>query len=270
MQLKCVYFSPTHRTEHITYGIAERLASRQPELFDHIFKIDMTAKKCRADELVFDESDYLVIGVPVYAGRVPNILLPFLEAMTGNGAKAIAIVTYGNRHFDDALIELSDLLRRRGFHVMAAGAFIGQHSFSETLAAGRPDQKDFEAVDAFVNALLEKGNAPLVIESVAGELPVRPYYRPRNAAGEPMPFKGIKPVIDEALCTACGLCEAICPMAALTVTAHAEVTGACIKCCGCVKSCPTNAITFRDPYFEEHRIDLEKTYDRRKEPIWFL
>ncbi|MBS7525066.1 4Fe-4S binding protein [Fusibacter paucivorans] len=270
MQLKCVYFSPTERTKTVVREIADRLVRAQPNLFENVVYCDITPKPRRNSALSFEPSDYVIFGLPVYAGRVPNVLLSFLETMTGNSAAAVAVVTYGNRHFDDALIELSDLLRRKNFNVIGAGAFIGQHSFSKTLAAGRPDQQDLLALDAFALDLLAKGQVPLVIESIEGSLPVRPYYRPRNAAGEPMPFKGIKPVIDTTACTACGICAARCPMGSLTVEGHASVTGACIKCCSCVVHCPVNAVRFDDPYFEEHRLDLEKTYAKRKDPVWFL
>ena len=83
---------------------------------------------------IFFRKDIVIVGVPVYAGRVPNVLLKYLNTMSGNGALAIAVVLYGNRNYDDALLELKDILEANGFKVIAGGAFIGEHAFSKTLA----------------------------------------------------------------------------------------------------------------------------------------
>lgn len=53
----------------------------------------------------------MIAAVPVYAGRVPNVLLKYLNSMQGYGAKAVPLVLYGNRDYDDALVELTDILR---------------------------------------------------------------------------------------------------------------------------------------------------------------
>ena len=82
--------------------------------------------------------------MPVIAGRVPNVLLKFLDTLQGGGALAVPVVLYGNRNFDDALIELRNILQDRGFYAIGAAAFIGEHSFSRILAAGRPDSSDLE------------------------------------------------------------------------------------------------------------------------------
>ena len=71
------------------------------------------------------------------------------------------MVCYGNRNFDDSLVELRDLLEADGFRTVAAGAFIGEHSFSTTLAAGRPDQTDLERAARFADGILEKLSKPL-------------------------------------------------------------------------------------------------------------
>ncbi len=73
---------------------------------------------------------------------MPNVLLKYLETVKGDGAAAMPVVTFGNRAFDDSLIELRDILRDNGFRPFAAAAFVGEHSFSTTLAAGRPDVDD--------------------------------------------------------------------------------------------------------------------------------
>lgn len=55
----------------------------------------------------------------------------------------------GNRNYDDALIELRNILEQDGFRTVAGGAFVSEHSFSKTLAAGRPDAKDLASMQEF-------------------------------------------------------------------------------------------------------------------------
>jgi DUF1009 family protein len=98
------------------------------------------------------------IGVPVYAGRVPNVLLKYLNSIIGNAALAIPVVVYGNRNYDDALIELKDILELKGFKVIGGGAFIGEHAFSRTLANNRPDEKDMDIAREFANQNMYSGS----------------------------------------------------------------------------------------------------------------
>ena len=135
-----VYFSGTGTTERTVTHIAGELARL---LAAPCRSLDFTRPQARQQELNFCQSDLVVLGTPVYAGRVPNVLLPFLrEKVRGGGALAVPVVLFGNRNYDDALIELRDILQQDGFRCVAAGAFVGEHSFSRTLGAGRPDDGD--------------------------------------------------------------------------------------------------------------------------------
>ena len=134
MELKkiwAVYFSGTGTTrrtvEHIACGLAEKLSLP-------VEKVDFSRPPVRQQELRFDGADLVVLGTPVYAGRVPNVLLPFLqEKIVGGGALAVPVVLFGNRAYDDALMELRNILAADGLHPVAAAAFVGEHSFSRVL-----------------------------------------------------------------------------------------------------------------------------------------
>ena len=129
-----VYFSGTGTTERTVRSVAGELARM---LSVPCRSFDFTRPQARQKELSFCERDLVVFGTPVYAGRVPNVLLPYLrEKVRGGGALAVPVVLFGNRNYDDALIELRDLLQADGFGCIAAGAFVGEHSFSRTLGAG--------------------------------------------------------------------------------------------------------------------------------------
>ena len=193
-----VYFSGTGTTERTVTHIAGELARL---LAAPCRSLDFTRPQVRQQELDFSQSDLVVLGTPVYAGRVPNVLLPFLrEKIRGGGALAVPVVLFGNRNYDDALIELRDILQQDGFRCVAAGAFVGEHSFSRTLGAGRPDDGDMAGQAAFAREICEKlagqagtENTPV---AVRGETPIRPYYTPRDRHGNPINILKVKPKTD--------------------------------------------------------------------------
>ncbi|HHY91217.1 MAG TPA: ferredoxin, partial [Clostridiales bacterium] len=125
-KISTFYFSATGTTKKIVSEIANKIA----EKLNHeatVNHIDFTPPHCRKEPVSFSEKDIVIVGVPVYAGRVPNVLLKYLNTISGNGALAVAVVLYGNRNYDDALIELKDILEADGFQVIAGAAFIGEH-----------------------------------------------------------------------------------------------------------------------------------------------
>src|SRR5665648_919822 len=138
-EINTLYFSGTGTTRKVVLSLAKSLAAKTEEPVK-CRNIDFSLPEARKQAPCFTETDLVIVGIPVYAGRVPNVLLKYLNSVKGNGANAVAVVLYGNRDFDDALIELKDILSENGFKVIAAGAFIGEHSFSKILAKGRPDE----------------------------------------------------------------------------------------------------------------------------------
>ena len=154
-KINTLYFSATGTTEKIVTGIAAKIAAHYGSEIT-INNIDFTLPAARENAISFDEDTLVIAGVPVYAGRVPNVLLKFLNKISGNGATAVAVVLYGNRDYDDALIEFRDILKADGFNVVAGGAFIGEHSFSTTLGGNRPDKQDMKAATDFADKIYDK------------------------------------------------------------------------------------------------------------------
>ena len=117
-----VYFSPTGNAGKITNAIAGTIASKPGA---PLKKDDLTLPHIRRGVRSYSPGDLVVFGIPVYAGRIPNKLLPAVQTLfEGNGALAIPVVTFGNRSFDNALIELRIELEQHGFHTVAGGAFV--------------------------------------------------------------------------------------------------------------------------------------------------
>lgn len=270
MELKkiwAVYFSGTGTTrrtvERIASGLAEKLALL-------VEKIDFSCPQVRQQELRFDAADLVVFGTPVYAGRVPNVLLPFLqEKIVGGGALAVPVVLFGNRAYDDALMELRNILAADGLHPVAAAAFVGEHSFSRTLGQGRPNENDEALMDEFAaktaDLVRRLPAAPEKPVAVGGQEPLRPYYTPRDRAGNPINILKVKPKTDMTRCGGCGLCAEMCPMGSIDPTDVSAVRGICIKCCACVKGCPTGAKYFDDAGYLYHQHELEVQYARPAE-----
>ena len=271
-KIHALYFSGTGTTEKIVKTLAQGLAEKLEVGVDYI---NFTVPKGREVEQQFGADELVIVGVPVYAGRVPNVLLPYLtEKLHGNGGMAIPIVLFGNRNFDDGLIELRNILEKNGMHTVAGAGFVGEHAFSRTLGAGRPDAADLAELDAFVQATVEKichlehvPNEPIVVR---GEDPIRPYYTPRDRHGNPVNILKVKPLTDLDKCTQCGLCAKLCPMGSIDKTDASLITGICIKCCACVKKCPMDAKYYTDEKYLYHQHELEEQFERRAEPEWFV
>ena len=270
MELKkiwAVYFSGTGTTrrtvERIACGLAEKLSLP-------VEKVDFSRPPVRQQELRFDAADLVVLGTPVYAGRVPNVLLPFLQKkIAGGDALAVPVVLFGNRNYDDALIELRNILAADGLHPVAAAAFVGEHSFSRVLGQGRPNETDEALMDEFAaktaDLVRRLPAAPEKPVAVRGQELLRPYYTPRDRAGNPINILKVKPKTDMTRCGGCGLCAEICPMGSIDPTDVSAVRGICIKCCACVKGCPTGAKYFDDAGYLYHRHELEAQYARPAE-----
>ncbi|MEY8295535.1 MAG: EFR1 family ferrodoxin [Emergencia timonensis] len=261
-----VYFSPTGNTDQAVSHLADALRDK---LKCPIEKYDFTLPASREAVPAFAAGDLVVFGTPVYAGKVPNKLLPFIQnSFKGNGAAAIPVVTFGNRSFDNGLAELTQSLKNNGFRIISAAAVASQHAFSDSLAAGRPDQEDLKLLSelAVKTAAKLAADGELQPVSVPGDAEAA-YYRPLGLDGQPAVFLKAKPETDTTKCTNCGICARNCPMGSISPEEPSEVTGICIKCHACVHKCPENAKYFDDPAFLSHKAMLEKNFQRRAETL---
>lgn len=266
-----IYYSATGTTQKIVSYIGENIAKKLNVDFE---KYNFTLPKKREGILEFKENDLVICGTPTYAGRIPNVMLPYYKNnIKANGALAIPVVLYGNRNFDDSLIELRNTMQENGFYTIAGAGFIGEHAFSYTLGAGRPDDKDMAIAAEFVDKVVEKiknmTDIPKEPIKVRGNDPIRPYYMPKDKNEHAIDILKVKPKVDTSKCTNCKTCAHVCPLASIDFDDITKYVGKCIKCDACIKKCPEHCRYYDDEGFLYHQHDLEDEFKRRAEPELF-
>lgn len=213
MKAAVIYFSPTGGTERVAQLIASRL---------HAEALDVTVFDY---DLSYDEDSLIFFCFPVYGGRIPSVMYKRMAGIRGLGAAAVPVAVYGNRAVDDALMEMGDLLRDKGFRVVGGGAMIAPHSLNRRIGADRPDEADAAKLFAFVDALIAKERLGVVA------LPGSHDYKKYN--GLPLhPVSGKE-------CSGCGTCAQECPTQAIDPgDPQKPDTAKCISCMRCVSVCP--------------------------------
>ncbi|OLR56051.1 hypothetical protein BHK98_08245 [Hornefia porci] len=297
-KIAAAYFSAAGGTKEVTERIAAKLAEQYAAETGEIGNenagrdaaetgetgapevrtVDFTLPCARTETFVFDRETLVVFGTPTYAGRVPNKVLPMIrELFRGNGAQAVAVVTFGNRNFDSSLTELTQELSGLGFVPVAGAAVACRHVFSKKIAPGRPDAEDLAKVDRFAEQVKTKlddasaaGMGTAEIALIAGREEVGPYYTPLGRDGLPAKFLKAKVQTNLIKCDDCGICARVCPLGSIDVMETSRVPGICIKCHACVVNCPQGAKYFGDTAFLSHVAYLEEHCQRRAEPEFFL
>ena len=261
--MKLVCFSPTGTTKAVLRGIARGLDQRTAGI------IDITNPDARIQHLQTSEHELLVVAVPVYMGRVPALLSDWLQAIQARNTPAVCVVVYGNRAYDDALLELRNTLTSRGCVPIAAAAYVGEHSFSSSempTAEGRPDTSDLRHAQDFGRRVLEKVRSASSIDHVSG-IDVPGNY-PYGGVTELWSVDFIE-VSDD--CTQCGICAGGCPVGAIDRDDSRLVDKElCFTCCACIKNCPEGARTTKPGQVMDAAIRLNELYAERKEPESFL
>lgn len=253
MKLYNIVFSPTGGTKKVADCLTGALEG-------DVITVDLTDSKQDLNAVSLTKEDAAVISVPSYGGRVPAVAAERLGVVHGNGARAILVCVYGNRAYEDTLVELEDAAKQAGFQVIAAVAAIAEHSIARQFAAGRPDAQDTAQLSDFARQTQHK-----LSEADASE-PTIPGNRPyKKAGGVSMVPKATKE------CTNCGACAAACPVQAIDKENPKKVDEkACISCMRCIAVCPHGARKVNPVMLSAASLMLKKVCSERKECELFL
>ena len=253
MKLYDIVFSPTGGTKKVADYLTDALEG-------DVTTVDLTDSKQNFNAVSLTKEDIAVISVPSYGGRVPAVAVERLGMVHGNDARTVLVCVYGNRAYEDTLVELEDAAKQAGFQVIAAVTAIAEHSIARQFATGRPDAQDAEQLSDFAKQIQHKLSVADASEpAIPGN---RPY---KKAGGASMVPKATKE------CTNCGVCAAECPVQAIDKDDPKKVDEkACISCMRCIAVCPQGARKINPVMLSAASLMLKKVCSERKECELFL
>ena len=243
-----IIFSPTGGTEKVAHLLG-RQWSENP------VKIDLSDARTDFSQCVISEEDQVLVAMPSFGGRAPAVAMERLKQIAGNGAKCTLVCVYGNREYEDTLVEMEDAAKECGFRVIAAVAAVAEHSILPQYAANRPDASDEKQLAGFAAQIAGKDSE---ITSLPGN---RPYKKSGGAGLVPKPTKE---------CVKCGLCAEKCPVQAIDPASFAADAKKCIGCMRCVKQCPKNARRVNGLMVSIAGMAIKKACSVRKESELYL
>ena len=238
-----IVFSPTGGTEKVVHILGGHWS-------ENTVKIDLSDAKTDFSKCIIGKEDPVLIAMPSFGGRAPAVAIERLKQIAGNGAKCTLVCVYGNRAYEDTLVEMEDAAKESGFQVVAAVAAVAEHSIMPQYAAGRPDASDKKQLEQFAEQIAGKTKA---VVSIPGN---RPYKKAGGA--------GLVPKVGKN-CTKCGLCAESCPVQAIDPASFTADAKKCISCMRCVKQCPEKARNVNGAMVSIAAMAIKKACSVRKE-----
>lgn len=245
------FFSPTGGTKKAGKRFCEGIS-------ENVKTIDLGLRNKAVEKA---ECELVVVAVPVFGGRIPAMVAEKLNELDGKGKKAVTLVVYGNRAYEDALLELNNVMDERGFQIIASAALVAQHSMAPEVGKGRPDEQDRTDILDFAGKVLDKMNKGIETSiKVPGNYPYKD--------GMSMP---VTPISLPA-CNQCGKCADVCPTGAIQLDNGAIVTNPekCILCMACVSECQEHARILPPSLQEKMEQMLGALKSVRRENEYFL
>lgn len=232
--VQTIFFSPTGNTKQICSRIAFGLGGKMVD------PINLTNSNVRTKEKIELIGDLIIIGTPVYVGRIPQQILEPLEKLKGKNQWCVIVAVNGGVQAGTVLAELTAILKTQNFRILAAANITGVHSFIHEgfpLGKGRPDNNDLIKLQRFTQSILDKlADDPQEISfpdpNIDYTLP-HPQVRAKILADPPEK--------DDDICIECRECYAHCPNDAIDFTTLHIDDQKCIRCFACVRICAWNA-----------------------------
>jgi len=241
-----IYFSPTANTKKSVDAMASSIGS--------VFQDYDITSEAETTQCVLTTDDFAIIGAPVYGGRIAKAAAARLSLFKGNKTPCIVVVTYGNRHYDDALLELADMAEAQGFVIKGAAALVGRHTYGN-IQTNRPDLNDLDADKKFAREAKENKNRNI---QISGN---RPYKDGGNGGS-------FRPLTSKA-CVSCGLCAENCPTQAIAADFRA-INDNCISCFRCIRNCPVKAKNMDTEAYLSFAASFSEKLKNRRENEYFL
>lgn len=248
-----VVFSPTGGTMRVAQAVTKGWNKE-------VTTVDLTDTAQDFSQYVFQPDDLLLIAIPSYGGRVPALAADRIAKIHGNDARCVLVCVYGNRAYEDTLVEMQDIAQACGLRPIAAIAAVAEHSILHQYATGRPDADDLPVLQSYSSKILQK------FQSGKHSALSLPGNRPYKKAGG----GGMVPHATSA-CVNCGLCAKQCPAQAISREDVRKTDGkACISCMRCVVQCPHSARKINGAMAAAAAMALKKACSVRKECELFL
>ena len=243
-----IVFSPTGGTEKVAHIVGTHWS-------ENPVKIDLCDAKADFTKCKITGQDMVLIAMPSFGGRAPAVAIERLKQIAGNGAKCTLVCVYGNRDYEDTLVEMEDTAKGCGFQVAAAIAAVAEHSIMPQYAADRPDVSDQKQLKAYADQIEDKVG---IVSGIPGN---RPYKKASGVGLVPKPNKD---------CVKCGVCADTCPVQAIDPVSFTADSKVCISCMRCMKQCPKNARKVNGLMVSVAALAMKKTCSVRKENELFL
>lgn len=254
MKYSQLIFSPTGGTQRV----AEIISS---EWSKDIETVDLSKPTADFSAYSFCSDDCVLIALPSYGGRVPALAAERLSRVQGNNARCVLLCVYGNRAYEDTLVEMEDIAKSCGFIVIAAISAVAEHSIMHQYATGRPDREDVLQLRPYAKSILEKLKTG--VTDIETNIPGNRPYKKAGSAG----------LVPKATseCVKCGICSKKCPAQAITATNIGSADSQkCISCMRCVAVCPHSARKANGVMISIASLAIKKACAKRKDCELFI
>lgn len=247
MKYTRIVFSPT--------GGTAKVANMLTKKWESVEQIDLTKVDTDFSKYKFAPEDNVLVAMPSFGGLAPEVAINRFKKVSGNGAKCTIVCVYGNRAYEDTLVQMEDAAKECGFKVIAAVAAVAEHSIIHKYAMNRPDAVDEKQLEDFAGQISNKEE---IVASIPGN---RPYKKSGSA--------GLVPKVTGD-CIKCGMCAQNCPVDSIDKKNFKADSNICISCMRCISVCPHHARKVNGVMVGIAGLAIKKACSERKENELFL